>query len=138
MKIGNKVIESKLVVVIISVIILLIATKLVYIKHKKSYQFQDNTYQAVFLTNGQVYFGHVERQKYEWINLTDIYYLKAKQQLQDQNKNAIDKTDMSLIKLGEELHEPEDLMIINKDNILFIENLKADSKIVKAIVESQK
>ena len=45
---------------------------------------------------------------------------------------------MSLIKLGEELHEPEDLMIINKDNILFIENLKADSKIVKAIVESQK
>src|SRR5882757_6426406 len=35
----------------------------------------DKKYQAVFLTNGQVYFGNVKSMGKDYINLTNIYYL---------------------------------------------------------------
>ena len=46
--------------------------------------------------------------------------------------------EFTLIKLGGELHGPKDQMTINRNQILFIEELKADSKVVTAIVASRK
>jgi hypothetical protein len=42
---------------------------------------------------------------------------------------------VSLIKLGSELHGPEDQMSINRDQILFFENMKNSSKINEAITK---
>ena len=38
-----------------------------------------------------------------------------------------------LTKLGGEIHGPEDKMIVNRQQVLFIENLKPDSKVVQLI-----
>ena len=43
------------------------------------------------------------------------------------------KTELSLVKLGNELHSPEDRMMINKDQVVFVEDLKNDSKVTDAI-----
>jgi len=48
------------------------------------------------------------------------------------------RVEPGLIKLGNEIHGPADSMIITKDHILFIEQLKDDSKVVRAIKEYQK
>lgn len=40
---------------------------------------------------------------------------------------------ISLAKLGNELHGPEDKMFINSDQLLFWENLKDDGQVAKAI-----
>jgi len=40
---------------------------------------------------------------------------------------------LQLIKLGKELHGPKDQMVLNRDHILFIEELSSDSKVVKSI-----
>lgn len=83
-------------------------------------------YQAVFLDNGQVYFGKLERTNDTFYILTDVYYL--------QSGVAIDQTsDLSLTKLGNEAHGPTDRMEIHVDHILFIENMKSDASIVQAI-----
>ena len=94
-------------------------------------------YQAVFLSNNQVYFGKVSYPTHRYVKLTDIYYLQLKQPIQLQGgKESIQKQpEWSLVKLGNEPHGPQDEMIINRDHILFIENLKEDSKVVKAIKE---
>lgn len=92
-----------------------------------------NTYQAVFLSNGQVYFGRVSNPWSKYVRLTDIYYLQTKEGLQSQDLANISTGDMTLIKLGKELHGPTDKMEINREHILFIEDLKDDSKVVKAI-----
>ena len=42
-------------------------------------------------------------------------------------------SDAALLKLGNELHGPEDWMRINQDHVLFIEKLKQDSKVSQAI-----
>ena len=41
--------------------------------------------------------------------------------------------DVQLVKLGSEIHGPDDAMIINKDQLLFFENLKKDGKVTDSI-----
>jgi len=86
-------------------------------------------YQAVFLTNGQVYFGKISSHDESYVELVDIYYLQVKPVLQqgdeNNNKNANpqeQKSEISLVKLGNELHGPLDRMMINKDQIVFVED----------------
>lgn len=93
---------------------------------------KDGTYQAVFLTNGQVYFGKLSNANSSYANLEDIYYLQV-QQIQPADANAEKQSKVTLIKLGNELHAPLDKMKINKDQVLFIEDLKKDGKVVQAI-----
>ncbi len=93
-------------------------------------------YQAVFLSNGQVYFGKVSNERSNTVIVKDIYYLQVQKQLQpvkEGEETAQTNTQVQLIKLGNELHGPVDLMRINHDQILFIEDLKDDGRVVKAI-----
>jgi len=100
-------------------------------------------YQAVFLSNGQVYFGKVSDLNRTYVKLSDIYYLQMKKGVQTQEPPAegeqavAAQSQLSLIKLGSELHGPNDSMIINQKHILFIESLKDDSKVVDAIKQYQ-
>jgi len=97
----------------------------------------NDKYQAVFLANGQVYFGKLQPTSDRYMKLTDIYYLQAKDGEATTSENPQQTTsegdDVQLIKLGNEVHGPEDEMMITKDQILFYENLKADSSVAKTI-----
>ncbi|QHN43285.1 hypothetical protein GII36_05560 [Candidatus Mycosynbacter amalyticus] len=98
-------------------------------------------YQAVFFTNGQVYFGKLQTLNGEYLKLTDIYYLQSQQTAtQDQSnpqqttdKQNQDQSKVQLIKLGDEIHGPEDAMVISKDQVLFYENIKPDGKVAQSI-----
>lgn len=94
--------------------------------------------QAVFLSNGQVYFGHLKYLDRQWAELTHIYYLQVNQPLQQgqQPEDQPAQPQLTLIKLGEELHGPEDQMTINRDHILFVENLKENGRVVQTIRQS--
>ncbi len=89
-------------------------------------------WQAVFLSNGQVYFGQTKNEGSEVVFLKDIYYLQVTKSLQPA-EGGTEQSELSLVKLGNELHGPEDQMRINRDHILFIEDLKEDGKVVRAI-----
>ena len=94
-------------------------------------------YQAVFLDNGQVYFGKITHQKERYLKLEYIYYLQTEKKIPD-DAVAENTNDLSLVKLGNELHGPEDYMYINREHVLFIEDLRDDSKVVTAIRNYQK
>lgn len=106
----------------------------------------NTSYQAVFLTNGQVYFGKLSVSK-DWVELTDIYYLQVTQNLQQASTDASKtptstgtanpQNNIQLVKLGSELHGPTDAMHIDRDKILFWEDMKDDSKVVQAIHQYQ-
>lgn len=89
-------------------------------------------YYAVFLANGQAYFGNIAKEDDRQLVLKNIYYI---QKNPDAGQSA---GDVTLLKLGNEIHGPEDMMEINKDHILFIEQLKPDGKVAKAIQEYRK
>jgi hypothetical protein len=101
-------------------------------------------YQAVFLTNGQVYFGKLSHEDGQYATLTDIYYLQVSnpppalqgagsQNQQGQAQAPAAEPQLQLIKLGNELHGPVDSMQINRDQILFFEEMKEGGKVMTAI-----
>lgn len=90
-------------------------------------------YQAVFLSNGQVYFGKVTDLNSDAMVLEDIYYLQVDQQIQPEQEDLSQEPNINLIKLGEELHGPEDKMYINTSEIVYWENLRTDGDVTQAI-----
>jgi cytoskeletal protein RodZ len=98
-------------------------------------------YQAVFFTNGQVYFGKLQVLNANYMSLTDVFYLQTKSTTTDstnpQQTTPQSSSDVQLIKLGDEIHGPSDQMVINKDQVLFFENLKSDGKVTQSITAYQ-
>lgn len=98
-------------------------------------------YQAVFLVNGQIYFGKLEDVNEKSFKLKNIYYPQAQSSATDGSESEAAKAQPSgiqLIKLGDEVHGPESEMYISKDQILYYENLKADSKVSQLIDQNEK
>jgi len=98
---------------------------------------EEDKYQAVFLSDGQIYFGKLDNVDMSYATLEDIYYLQVQNDdgagdppLQEGGAAA---ASITLRKLGNEIHGPVDQMIINGDQILFWENLKDDGQVAQAI-----
>ncbi len=100
---------------------------------KQETYYNSYSYTAVFLDNDQVYFGRVELESDLRLILTDVYYLKA-----SAIANASDSAQLSLIKLGEELHGPKDRMVINREHVLFYEEMRNDGTIMDSIIKRSK
>jgi hypothetical protein len=82
-------------------------------------------WQTVFLDNGQVYFGHLVPDGRSYVKLSSVYYLRTAGDLSDAGAT------INLIKLGGELHGPEDVLHIPVEKILYWENLKDSSAVVQ-------
>ncbi len=65
--------------------------------------------------------------------MTDIYYVRVENPIQPEGANQQQQPNISLAKLGNELHGPEDVMFIARDQLLYWENLKNDGQVVTAI-----
>lgn len=98
--------------------------------------------QAVFLNGGQVYFGNIKDLNDKYLRMDNIYYLRVNQTVQPNQANAQGQqpaqNDISLVKLGCELHGPADEMQINRDMVIFWENLKNDGQVAKAVADYKK
>lgn len=87
---------------------------------------------AVFLNDGQVYFAKIKDTSSDLFYLEDIYYFQGQTSLSAEEGIS---SDLQLIKLGSELHDPEDKMYIPRSYIRFFEPLKSDSRVIQAIKE---
>lgn len=83
-------------------------------------------YQAVFLTNGQTYFGRYYDRIGAYAKMEDVYYL---QQTPGADANAAPTT--RVVRRGRELHGPAARMLVPKSAILFVEDLTDASPIAE-------
>ncbi len=125
---------KKIIIIIVVVLFFIILLAGLFWIFNQNKNYASKNWQAVFLSDGQIYFGKIIKEDKQNLILENIYYLKDQGSLQ-QGSNNLNKVgqDVSLIKLGTELHGPQDQMRINQCHILFIEELKDNSKIVNAI-----
>lgn len=156
---GGRALLSFLLFILLVLVVLVVLDRVVGIniftseterKQQKVEDFLANTgaWHAVFLTNGQVYFGQFSESDAQFSTLRDVYYLQLQQvQSQQQGQPSVkgegesqvvpapqpQPPQLTLIKFGTELHGPKDFMKINRDHILFWEELKSDSRVVQAI-----
>lgn len=122
---------------LIAVLILVVATIIMIATNGKQGQGQyvdKNNLQAVFLNGGQVYFGNIGEITDDYTTMSNIYYLRVNQQVQPDGSTT-GNGDVSLVKLGCELHGPQDKMVINNEQVVFWENLKSDGQVAQAVTE---
>lgn len=93
------------------------------------------SYSAVFITNGQVYFGKIVSKNDSEFILSDVYYLQLSESSQTTaaTQDQLSEPKFSLIKLGNEIHGPTDKLYINSSQVLFYEDLREDSRVVQSI-----
>lgn len=126
----------------IAVAVVLVMAALVWFVYKNTQgvasQIQKDKYQAIFLNSadGQVYFGKLSVMNNDYYKLEDIYYVRVEQVQPNPNEQA--QQNISLAKLGNEIHGPQDVMYIRSDHVMFWENLKDDGQVVTAITEYKK
>lgn len=90
-------------------------------------------YYAVFLSNGQVYFGKlVHNNKYE-LTLTDVYRLQVPDDMLILSQEQITTEPFTLVRLNQEVHGPTNNLFVNKAHLLFYEQLSNESSVVKSI-----
>lgn len=127
---------------IILALLLIIGAVLWFGNKSTSMAIDSGKYQAVFFTNGQVYFGKLKAMNNDYMSLTNIYYLQTQSEdasnSQNPQQTSSDSNNVQLIKLGDEIHGPEDEMILSKDQVLFYENLKPDGKVAQSIEQFKK
>ena len=122
--------------VAVSVLLLAALFSLIFGKPKSEKSYVDSSkLQAVFLNGGQVYFGNISTINDRYMKINNVYYLRVNSQNNTNQNNAANANDVSLVKLGCELHGPQDSMLITKDQVLFWENLKSDGQVAKAVAE---
>ena len=94
-----------------------------------------NHYQAVLLTNGQVYCGHLKKADSRNPVLQDVYYLKSGQKSSaqpDQNQ-----AQLVLVKLSKDADFPSNDLILKNDQIVYWQNMDDSGNIVKLIQQNK-
>jgi hypothetical protein len=87
-------------------------------------------YQAVLLSNGSVYFGHLDGYGSGRPVLSDVFYVVTQTNPDTKQSSNI------LIKRGKELHEP-DRMYLTPSSIVFVEPVGPKSKVAQLIAEAK-
>jgi len=87
-------------------------------------------YQAIFLDNGQVFFGRLQDDGSSYLTLRDVFYIKQQASPDKEEVQSL------LVKRGSEWHAP-DFMRINSRHIVLIEPVAADARVALLIREVQ-
>lgn len=141
----EKALKRWILPIVVSIVVIVLAAIGWFVwsqSQKTDVAIDSSKYQAVFFTNGQVYFGKLATVNGDYMKLTDIYYLQtqATDGASDQKnpqQTATNQNNVQLVKLGDEVHGPEDAMVISKQQMLFYENLKTDGKVAQSIKKHQ-
>ncbi len=125
MRWSQVILTGSITIVLIALIVFLIYGN--YSTNENKY-INTSDMQAVFLNTGQVYFGNIKAINSQYFDLVNIFYLQSSSSSSSSSSNA----NLTLIKLGCELHAPLDQMLINSSAVTFWENLSPAGQVSKA------
>ena len=76
----------------------------------------------------------------DYYKLTDVYYIQktTTQTETTDTDQAKESKNLELLKLGNEMHGPDDTMFLNRSQVLYFENLKSDGTVSVKIAEEKK
>lgn len=87
-------------------------------------------YQAVFMDNGQTFFGKIENAGTPYPKLSDVFYIQR-----EVNRETNEVKNI-LVKRGSEWHAP-DYMMINAAHIVAIEPVAVNSRVAQLIKQAK-
>lgn len=90
-------------------------------------------YQVACLQSGECYFGKVTAVTNDVIIIRDVFYVQKSTTATATTTTDASNNNLELIKLGNEVHGPEDQMVLTRSSVLYVENLKPSGKVTQTI-----
>jgi hypothetical protein len=91
------------------------------------------TYQAVFLSNGQVFFGRYYDRIGPYVKIVTPYYIQQTGDTTDPSKPG----ESRIVRRGDELHAPVPEMLVPRTSVLFVEDLSDGSPVAQFIAKDR-
>lgn len=120
-------------VIVVGAVIVLGLVWWFFLRHISVPSYVDTSkYQVVCLNSGECYFGKITSVTSDDVQIKNVFYVQKSTSTSTTTDSSSDN-NLQLIKLGNEVHGPEDLMVINRSQVLYVENLKSDGKVTQTI-----
>lgn len=120
-------------VVLPVVVVVIVGFVIAWIWLPSGQRIDNSVYQAVYLSNGQAYFGKLKSTSGDYVTLESPYTVQEVQA--EKSKDAQGQT--TLLKVRDQVYGPDDSIALRSENILFWQNLRSDSKVQQAIEAKQ-
>lgn len=128
----------------LAIILVFVQLNLYCMRYNRAYN--PNVITAVMMSNGQTYFGRLEKFGPHTAVLHDVFYLQVENSDGEatDTDNATDSADLTnaetgsnvkLIKLSDDFYQPNDYLVLNRDQILYWQHLDSASPIIEAMAE---
>jgi uncharacterized protein HemX len=129
--------QIRLAVFVLAALVLgLVAYKLFFAQDQTSKVAQ--SWYAVKLLDGEIFYGQIMDIKADPVVINNVYYDYDQAKAKQAGKAAEETGNLRLVKRGKETHGPDGSLNVVRSQVLFMEPLKADSKVLKAILEYEK
>lgn len=99
---------------------------------------------AVYLTNNQVYFGHIVSIKKDLVILKDVHFAESYQepaQISTSGNFALEQTPKQTFRIvqrgNEKMLSSDGKLFINRTSVLYWEKFSSDAEVVKLLEESK-
>jgi hypothetical protein len=89
-----------------------------------------NRIQAVVLSNDRVYFGRLKESGPRYLKLAHAHYLKQEQGTDKDKKPTVVQ---KVVRISEELQHPRTTILLNRDNVIAIEELGPNSSVAQIV-----
>ncbi|MFZ1458609.1 MAG: hypothetical protein WAT17_01900 [Candidatus Saccharimonadales bacterium] len=106
-----------------------------YTTSPKGQSIDTSTYQVVYLTNGQAYFGKLENTSGEYLVIRSPYSAQSVQS--EQKAGEVTTPTTTLLRVRDQVYGPEDSIAIRTETVAFWQNLRDDSKITALLKSKQ-
>ena len=91
---------------------------------------------TVKLVNSEVYYGQISDLSADPVVINNVYY--NYDQVKGEEKEVDEISNIRLVKRGKETHGPDGTMNIVRSQVVYMELLREDSKVLQAILEYEK
>ena len=100
---------------------------------------QENSgWYSVKLSNGEVYYGQIADLGADPVVIENVYYNYDQLSADAGGGEKPDSGNLRLVKRGQEIHGPDGSLSVVRSQVVYMEPMKEDSKVLKAILEYEK
>lgn len=131
--------KKHLIVIALAVVVALVAMVIIVMAARPMQRIDTSTYQAVYLVNGQAYFGKLQNTTGQFLVMKTPYTMQDVQTPPQEDANAETKetsepvANTTLIKVSGQVYGPEESIALKAEQVIFWQNLRDDSKVSQAL-----
>lgn len=114
----------------LALILAIALVTMLIMKSQPAQRVEASKYQAVYLANGQMYFGKLQNTDGDFLVIKTPYTVQS---VAADSKATAEQSTTTLLKVSSQVYGPEESVAIKASQVTFWQNLRDDSKITQAI-----